>query len=61
MEAIKAATMVPAKYLKIDDRLGSIEKGKLADIIAVPGDPIGDITTLQHVSFVMKEGVVYRQ
>ncbi|HKE46013.1 MAG TPA: amidohydrolase family protein [Steroidobacteraceae bacterium] len=61
MEAIKAATMVPAKYLKIDDRLGSIEKGKLADIIAVPGDPLADITTLQHVSFVMKEGIVYKQ
>jgi imidazolonepropionase-like amidohydrolase len=61
MEAIKSATMVPAKYLKIDDKLGSIEKGKLADVIAVPGDPIADITTLQHVSFVMKEGVVYKQ
>jgi imidazolonepropionase-like amidohydrolase len=60
MEAIKAATVVPAKYLKIDDKLGSIEKGKLADLIAVPGDPLTDITTLQHVSFVMKEGVVYK-
>ena len=61
MEAIKAATMVPAKYLKIDDRLGSIEKGKLADLIAVPGDPLSDITALQRVSFVMKDGVVYKQ
>ena len=50
MEAIKAATMVPAKYLKIDDRLGSIEKGKLADLVAVPGDPLSDITVLQRVS-----------
>jgi imidazolonepropionase-like amidohydrolase len=61
MEAIKAATMVPAKYLKIDDRLGSIEKGKLADLIAVPGDPLSDITAMQRVSFVMKDGVVYKQ
>ena len=61
MEAIKSATMVPAKYLKIDDRLGSIEKGKLADIIAVRSDPLADITTLQQVSFVMKDGVVYKQ
>ena len=61
MEAIKAATIVPAKFLKIDDRLGSIEKGKLADIIAVPGDPLADITVLQRVSFVMKDGVVYKK
>jgi imidazolonepropionase-like amidohydrolase len=61
MEAIKAATMVPAKFLKIDDRLGSVEKGKLADIIAVPGDPLADITALQRVSFVMKDGVVYKR
>ncbi len=53
--------MVPAKYLKIDDRLGSIETGKLADLIAVPGDPLSDITALQRVSFVMKDGVVYKQ
>jgi imidazolonepropionase-like amidohydrolase len=61
MEAIKSATMVPAKYLKIDDRLGSIEKGKLADIVAVPGDPLADITLLQRISFVMKDGIIYRQ
>ncbi len=61
MDAIKSATMVPAHFLGIDDRLGSIEAGKLADLIAVPGDPIADVHTLEHVSFVMKEGVVYKR
>jgi len=61
MAAIKSATMVPARYLGIADRLGSIEAGKLADIIAVPGDPLADVTALQRVRFVMKEGVIYRR
>jgi imidazolonepropionase-like amidohydrolase len=61
MEAIQAATMVPARFLKIDDRLGSVETGKTADLIAVPGDPLADITLLQRVSFVMKEGVIYSE
>lgn len=61
MAAIKSATMVPARYLGAADRLGSIEPGKLADIIAVPGDPLADITVLQRVSFVMKDGVICRR
>jgi imidazolonepropionase-like amidohydrolase len=61
MEAIQAATIVPARFLKIDDRLGSIETGKVADLVAVPGDPLADITLLQRVSFVMKDGVIYRE
>lgn len=61
MDAIQSATMVAAKFLKIDDRLGSIERGKTADLIAVPGDPLADITALQRVSFVMKDGVVYSE
>lgn len=60
MDAIKSATMVPARYLGIDDRLGSLEAGKLADIVAVPGDPLADVKLLERVSFVMKEGVVYK-
>jgi imidazolonepropionase-like amidohydrolase len=59
MEAIQAATIVAARFLKIDDRLGSVETGKTADLIAVPGDPLADITLLQRVSFVMKDGVIY--
>ena len=61
MDAIRSATMVPAKYLGIDDKLGSLEAGKIADIVAVPGDPIADVHTLEHVSFVMKEGVIYKR
>jgi imidazolonepropionase-like amidohydrolase len=61
MAAIKSATMVPAKYLEVADRLGSIEPGKLADIIAVPGNPLEDISILQRVSFVMKDGVIYKR
>lgn len=61
MAAIRAATIVPARYLGIDDRLGSIEAGKLADIVAVPGDPRADVSVMQRVSFVMKDGVVYKR
>lgn len=61
MAAIQSATSVPARYLKIEDRLGSIERGKTADLIAVPGNPLTDITVMQRVSFVMKGGVIYKQ
>jgi len=61
MEAIKSATSVTAKFLEIDDRLGSVSVDKIADLVAVPGDPLVDITAMQRVHFVMKDGVVYRQ
>ena len=61
MDAIAAATMGGAKLLGWDKRIGSIEAGKYADIIAVPTDPLADIHVLDHVSFVMKNGVVYKQ
>ena len=61
MEAIQSATIVAARFLKIDDRLGSVQNGKTADLIAVPGDPLTDITALQRVSFVMKDGVIYAE
>jgi imidazolonepropionase-like amidohydrolase len=61
MDAIRSATVVPAKYLGIDDRLGSIEAGKVADIVAVPGDPLADVHLLERVSFVMKDGVIYKR
>ena len=60
MEAIRAATLSAAELLGVEDRLGTIEPGKLADLIAVQGDPLADISRLQDVHFVMKEGVVYR-
>jgi imidazolonepropionase-like amidohydrolase len=61
MEAIQSATIIAAQLLRVDDVLGSIETGKLADIIAVDGNPIEDITTMQKIVFVMKDGIVYLQ
>jgi imidazolonepropionase-like amidohydrolase len=56
--ALRAATSSAATLLGIDERVGSLEPGKLADIIAVPGNPLTDIHQTERVSFVMKEGVV---
>ncbi|HSB11398.1 MAG TPA: amidohydrolase family protein [Blastocatellia bacterium] len=58
MQSIQAATVNAADLLGWSDRLGSIEAGRFADIIAVSGDPTKDVTTLEHVSFVMKGGQV---
>lgn len=60
MEAIKAATIHAADLLGEKERLGSIEKGKIADIVAVDGDPLTDPKAFGRVVFVMKEGVVYK-
>ena len=60
MDAIRSATRVTAELLGIDDRLGTLEAGKLADLVAVEGDPLDNIALLEEMSFVMKEGVVYR-
>ena len=60
MDAIVAATMGGARLLGWERRVGSIAQGKLADIIAVPGDPLADISRLNNVSFVMKGGVVVK-
>lgn len=60
MESIKAATVSAADLLGVSDKVGSIEKGKLADIIAVDGDPLQDIKVMGKVQFVMKEGKVYK-
>ncbi len=61
MDAIKTATVNPAELLGKQNQLGQIQKGFLADIIAVKGNPLDDITLLQHVGFVMKEGKVYKR
>ena len=61
MAAIKSATLVAAELLDQADNFGSIEGGKLADIIAVKGDPLADISELTRVTFVMKGGVIYKQ
>ena len=60
MEAIRSATVVAAQHLGHYDKFGSIETGKSADIIAVDGDPLVDVTELEDVDFVMKEGVSYK-
>ena len=61
IDALKSATANDAELLGIAQKLGTLEKGKLADVIAMPGDPTADITTTEHVSFVMKEGTIIRQ
>lgn len=58
--ALQAATKVSAETLHWDDKLGTLTKGKLADIVAVKGDPIADISVMTKVSFVMKDGKVYK-
>ena len=60
MEAIQSATSVAAKFLGIDDTLGTLAANKQADIVAVPGDPLDDITAMEQVSFVMKAGTIYK-
>jgi len=59
IDAIRTATLATADLLGVSDR-GVLAPGKLADIIAVPGDPLQDVTVLERVRFVMKGGVVYR-
>jgi len=60
MQAIRAGTVVPAELLGWSDKLGTIEAGKWADLVAVSGDPLRDITELQRVKFVMKGGAVFK-
>jgi imidazolonepropionase-like amidohydrolase len=60
VRAIQGATTINAEVMGWQDRIGSIDKGKFADLIAVSGDPLADITELQRVKFVMKGGKVIR-
>jgi imidazolonepropionase-like amidohydrolase len=61
MEAIQSATSVAADFLDIGNSRGRLKTGYQADIIAVPGDPLDDITVMERVSFVMKDGTIYKQ
>jgi imidazolonepropionase-like amidohydrolase len=61
MAAIQSGTRVAAELLRWDDRLGTIEKGKLADIVAVPGDPLTDISALERVNMVMIGGKLLKR
>ena len=60
LQAIQSATTSAADLLGWSDRAGSIEPGKWADLIAVEGDPLADVTRLENVRFVMKGGVVVK-
>jgi len=60
MQAIRTGTSTAAELLGWSDKLGTIEAGKWADIVAVSGDPLKDIKELQNVKFVMKGGNVYK-
>jgi imidazolonepropionase-like amidohydrolase len=60
MQAIRSGTVVPAELLGWSDKMGTVEAGKWADIVAVSGDPLKDITEVERVKFVMKGGTVYK-
>ena len=60
-QAIRSATVTAAELLGMKDSLGTIEAGKVADVVAVPGDPLNDVSLMEKVEFVMKGGVVYRR
>jgi len=60
LQALRAATTVDAELLGLQNRIGTLEAGKLADIVAMPGDPTQNIRQTEKVFFVMKEGVIYR-
>ena len=61
LEAIRSATLEAATLLDMPEKLGVIEVGMFSDIVAVPQDPTQDITAMERISFVMKDGVVYKQ
>jgi imidazolonepropionase-like amidohydrolase len=61
MQAIRSATVTASELLGVQEMIGSVEPGKQADIVAVPGDPLKDITLLEKVNFVMKGGMVERK
>ena len=61
MEAIQCATIIAATVLDMKSELGSIESGKFADIIATDGDPLSNVATLMNVTFVMKDGKIYKK
>jgi imidazolonepropionase-like amidohydrolase len=60
-QALRSATMTAAELLGMQDKIGSLEPGKLADLVAVPDDPMADVTQLEKVNFVMKDGKIYKR
>ena len=60
LEAVRAATVGAATHFRLQNEIGRLAPGCAADVIAVSGDPLTDVTTLEHVKYVMKGGVTYR-
>jgi imidazolonepropionase-like amidohydrolase len=60
-QALRSATVTASELLGMQDKVGTIEVGKLADIVAVPEDPLADVTVMEKVDFVMKGGTVYKK
>jgi imidazolonepropionase-like amidohydrolase len=60
-QALAAATSTDAKILRQEKALGRVKQGMLADLIAVPGDPTKDLAAIEHVTVVMKNGVIYKR
>ena len=60
-QALRSATMTAAELLGIQDKIGSLEPGKFADVVAVPSDPMADVTQFERVNFVMKGGKIYKR
>src|SRR5438445_7822066 len=60
-QAIHSATLTASELLGMQDKIGTLEPGKLADMVAAPGDPLGDVSILERVDFVMKGGMVYKK
>jgi imidazolonepropionase-like amidohydrolase len=60
MASLVSATRINSQIIHWQDRVGTVETGKLADLVGVPGNPLQDITVTERVGFVMKGGVVYR-
>ena len=60
IDALRSAALADAELLGLQDKIGTLDTGKLADIVAVPGDPVENIRQTEKVLFVMKEGIIYR-
>ncbi len=60
-QALRSVTVSGADLLGLADQIGTVEPGKLADLVAMQGNPLSDIKTLESINFVMKEGVVFKR